>query len=511
MDQRKTVRNWLVFLLILLGVSFFRQITQHFAPVHSLWWSCMPWLVYGTYLGLLLVWLFSISQRMPQVMMRRFLCWQTVSMLFFIVLRLLQETVLYDHIGWMRWTGYWISVPAVLVPLFGCYASFCLGESDEFRIAKHWYGLLIPACILIGLTVTNDSHHFMYRSLPGEAEPNLLFHPNYGIYLLYFWALSLIAMQAAAVYRRNNLVKNAPLMHRLLPFAQPFLIVVYSIPYMLSSFSMKWELMEYSVGLFFICVIVWEFYIYAGIIPVNQRYEEMFQRSTVAMQLLRPDGEVEATSEQAHLLDAAVMRALAQDGQWKDDELHQRLHLYAMSEGLMIWQQDESQLDEMRQELQGVQTELEKESDLLAEEIRVRSEEANLQAKNKLYNHLSAEVQGELQELQRLVESAREVALPAEQMQLWNRIAFLGTYVKRYCNLQLIYHERHEIADLDRRISGQDLYRSFQRLQGDIKREASEQVTLAEEVRALATETCSAEELLCRWKEVAKRVQAHTA
>ena len=49
----------------------------------------------------------------------------------------------------------------------------------------------------------------------------------------------------------------------------------------------------------------------------------------------------------------------------------------------MVWQTDLSQINQALRELQRLNAELEEEQDLLAQEIRVQSDEASIQARNR--------------------------------------------------------------------------------------------------------------------------------
>lgn len=71
---------------------------------------------------------------------------------------------------------------------------------------------------------------------------------------------------------------------------------------------------------------------------------------------------------------------------------------------------------------------MEEEQDLLAQEIRIQSDETSIQARNDIYDSLSSEVAGQLILL---------TALLSESFSTddWNRICLIGTYIKRFCKL----------------------------------------------------------------------------
>ena len=122
------------------------------------------------------------------------------------------------------------------------------------------------------MALTNDLHHFLYYIVPEEPQPNLYFHPYIGTYLIYLWGLWMIGHQVYVIYQRNGTTKSDPLYRKLIPFYEPILLFLFSIPYAATAYVVRFELVEYSAGLIFILVLCWELYILTGLIPVNTQY-----------------------------------------------------------------------------------------------------------------------------------------------------------------------------------------------------------------------------------------------
>ena len=117
----------------------------------------------------------------------------------------------------------------------------------------------------------------------------------------------------------------------------------------------------------------------------------------------------------------------------------------------MFWQTELSQINQALRELQKLNTELEEEQDLLAQEIHIQSDEASVQARNDIYDSLSSEVSGQLTLLTELL--SKESLSEND----WNRICLIGTYIKRFCNLRLTYQEQQTIPMGDLALSLQDM------------------------------------------------------
>lgn len=453
-ERKKSVVRLFLAAALLFAVSAYRQLSMRYLPEDSL----RPYLVWAVYMLLLFSWQHTITTKITQKAMRSHLTAQNIVSILYLTVRFIQDAFLYVHIPWMRFTGYFINIAAIFIPLFGLYGAFYLGKADDYRISKKWYLLLIPACLLSVLALTNDLHHFFYYIMPEESQPNLYFHPYIGTYIVYIWGLSIIGYQVYVIYRRNGTAKSDPFYRKLVPFYEPILLFLFSIPYAATAYVVRFELVEYSAGLIFILVLCWELYILVGLIPVNAQYEEVFRRSTVAMQILSSSGETITASENAAEITPAMLEALKQNQHFSVTE-DVIMHLHQIPGRYMVWQTDLSQINHALRELQRLNAELEEKQDLLAQEIRIQSDETSIQARNDIYDSLSSEVAGQLTLLTELLSKE---TIAADD---WNRICLIGTYIKRFCNLRLTYQEQQTIPLGDLAISLQDMAKCMKNLE----------------------------------------------
>ncbi len=452
-ERKKSVIRLFAAATLLFAVSAYRQLSIRY-------WSedfLRPYLVWAVYMLLLLRWQYTITTKITQKAMHCHLTAQNIVSILYLTVRFIQDAFLYVNIPWMRFTGYFINIAAIFIPLFGLYGSFYLGRPENYRISRKWYLLLIPACFLSVTALNDNLYHFFYYIVPNEPQPNLYFHPYIGTYIVHIWALSMIAYQVYFIYQRNGTTKSDPLYRKLIPFYEPILLFLFSIPYAATAYVVRFELVEYSAGLIFILVLCWQLYILTGLIPVNTQYEEVFRRSTVAMQILSPNDERIAVSENAAEITPAMLEALKQNQHFSATE-DITMHLHQIPGGYMVWQTDLSQINQALRELQSLNAELEEKRDLLAQEIRIQSDEASVQARNDIYDSLSTEVAGQLASLTTLLSKE---SLSTDD---WNRICLIGTYIKRFCNLQLTYQEQKTIPMGDLAISLQDVAKCMKKL-----------------------------------------------
>lgn len=445
-ERKKSIIRLFAAAALLFAVSGYRQLSMRYLPEDFL----RPYLVWAVYMLLLLRWQYTITTKITQKAMHCHLTAQNIVSILYLTVRFIQDAFLYVNIPWMRFTGYFINIAAIFIPLFGLYGSFYLGRPENYRISRKWYLLLIPACFLSVTALNDNLYHFFYYIVPNEPQPNLYFHPYIGTYIVHIWALSMIAYQVYFIYQRNGTTKSDPLYRKLIPFYEPILLFLFSIPYAATAYVVRFELVEYSAGLIFILVLCWQLYILTGLIPVNTQYEEVFRRSTVAMQILSPNDERIAVSENAAEITPAMLEALKQNQHFSATE-DITMHLHQIPGGYMVWQTDLSQINQALRELQRLNAELEEEQDLLAQEIRIQSDETSIRAHNDIYDSLSSEVAGQLALMEEVLSKE---SLSSED---WNRICLIGTYIKRFCNLQLTYQEQQMIPVGDLAISLQDM------------------------------------------------------
>ncbi len=452
-ERKKSIVRLFAAAVLLFVVSAYRQLSMRYLPEDFL----RPYLVWAVYMFLLFSWQHTITTKITQKTMRNHLTAQNIVSILYLTVRFVQDAFLYTDISWMRFTGYFINIAAVFIPLFGLYSAFYLGKAEDYRISKKWYLLLIPACCLSAMALTNEWHHFLCYIVPEEPQPNLYFHPYIGTYLIYLWALSMIGYQVYVIYQRNGTTKTDSLLRKLIPFYAPILLLLFSIPYVATAYVVQFEVVEYSAGLIFIFVFCQQLYILTGLIPVNTQYEEVFRRSTVAMQILSPTGERIAVSENAADITPVILEFLKQNQHFSVTE-DVVMHLHQIPNGYMVWQTDLSQINHALRELQSLNAELEEKRDLLAQEIRIQSSEASIQARNDIYDSLSSEVAGQLTLTEEILSKE---SLSSED---WNRICLIGTYIKRFCNLQLTYQEQQMIPMGDLAISLQDVTKCMENL-----------------------------------------------
>ena len=439
----------------LCAASIYRQIRMRYFPDDLI----QPVIVYLIYLLLLSTWRGSIRNRITQMSMRTFLLLEHPLMLFGVTIRFLQDALLYRFPYLMRVSGYWYTIPFLMFPLFGLYAALGLGKTEEYKIGKKWYALLIPTGILSVLMLTAENNSIMVRRLEGEGANNLLFHPGIGSYIFIATLFLLIFARIFLIYSRSREATDYPRL-RLLPFLIATLMLVFTIPYILASFYIGFELIEFAVLMYFMEILIWESCIMVGMVPVNTRYEEVFDRSTVAMQIIKEDGEPYLKSAGAPELAAETLDLLKQHAKVRTPE-GQEYNLHTIRGGYAIWKNDVSQTLAVIDELRASADKLEQEGELLSNELKSRSDETSVQEQNIIYNNLTDEIGGQLLLLQNMLQRREQAA---DTVSLFRKICLIGTYIKRRCNLRLVEQSEGDVPLMEIELCYRELIGCLQEL-----------------------------------------------
>ena len=438
MQKNRKEAVWLVatFLLLCIVTVYFRA-SEHFVPSDPF----RPPIKFFTYLLLLAIWWSAIRNRVTQRNMRIFLQAEQAFMLIGIIVRFLQDAFspylnqdvfIYQNTSFLRLSGYLTVVPLAVLPLLGLFASFGLGKAEEYRFTRKWYCLLIPAGVLSSLALTNDSHCLVYFPLE-DAQKNFYFHPNIGLYVIIAWSFSLLVIRIFLIYSRSRELPDHTHL-RTVPFLIAVFVLIYSMIYAANSYVMNFELFDYHIFLFYLEAMIWEISILVGMVPANTHYEEVFDRSTVAMQIADANGHYYHKSVSAQELPPNMFDLLKRQRILRTQSGND-LHLHDIYGGFVIWQNDVSQTVAIIDELYKSVEKLKQEGELLRQELIVRSDEASVKEKNRIINKLTGEVGGQLSLLRDMLEK-RESLL--DKGALFKKICLVGTYIKRRCQLRLV-------------------------------------------------------------------------
>jgi len=292
-----------------------------------------------------------------------------------------------------------------------------------------------------------------------DVQSVFYYDPNIGFYIMFAWAILLLLARIFLIYRRSREMSEYKHL-RTAPFAIAVFMLLYNIPFIAASFVMESILIEYHVSLFFLEIMVWESCFFIGMIPVNTHYEDVFDRSAVAMQIAGADGQSRLRSSGAPELSAEVFEKLKQHSPIRSPE-GQELYMHGIRGGYAVWRTDVSRTVAVIDELRKSSEKLEHESDLLSQELQIRSDEEAVREQNRIYDRLTNEISEQIILLRKLLEDGGS---SAEEAVLFRKICLIGTYIKRRCNLRLTQQSDNSIPGSDLEICFHELIGCLQQL-----------------------------------------------
>jgi hypothetical protein len=197
--------------------------------------------------------------------------------------------------------------------------------------------------------------------------------------------------------------------------------------------------------MYFLEVMVWESCIIAGMVPVNTHYEDVFDRSTIAVQILDKDGRRCLKSTNAPEVPGELFDRLKTQTPVRTPEGHE-LHLHEIRGGYAVWRRDVSETIAVIAELRKSAEKLEHEGELLRQELKIRSDEAAVKEQNRIYSQLTDEIGGQLLLLRTMLDKHECVA---DMSGLFRKICLVGTYIKRRCTLRLALQSDENLPNKD--------------------------------------------------------------
>lgn len=454
-ERRRQIRDNLAAFALLFAVSLYRQLSLRFLPGDPL----RTWILYAGYVVLLVSWAISIKSRITTGSVRAFLLADAAVMLFGLTTRFIQDTWWQENTALMRVSGLFVEATILPMLTMGFFASLGTGKADTYRINARWYLVLIPVGVMTVLNMLDEHLHFMFYIIPEEPQPNLAFHPSTGTFLMFGMAIAIMIVRVLIISRRNRSFTRSRIQRALIALFEPILALLFSFSYFAVSMQLipalnGIEIIELYAKIYYVEVLTWEFYILIGLVPVNVEYQAIFEHADIGMQLIGNDGTRIRSESAAEVTPKQLAELEKQESVTPEPGFE--LHAYRLRDSLFLWNKDVSQLQDTIDQLQESAEALEQEGRLLEEEWKTKEQEAQLAARNQIYDALTQEMDRPLRLIR---ETAEQADGGTDERETLRRLVLLGTYVKRRCNLRLIQKNAPDgmISADDLRISLRDM------------------------------------------------------
>lgn len=376
----------------------------------------------------ILLWKGTVSHRMIRRDVRRVVGVMGWLMVGWLLLRLFKYQLPQEgSLCRMCWYGYYLFQLALPVALLYLTEILDRTEGEKQLVRPPWPPLVVYVLSVL-LVMTNDLHQLVFRfTSGGNWVSDYHYGPGYWIVMVF----SLLFL-ASALW---NLLRKGHRSHsrrgRILPLLFCGGLLVYLAAY-IKRVPLAWE-SDLTVNICILSVLFFEAVLHTGMIPVNIQYQRLFTSAPISLTLLDEDGRTVLSSPGTRPISRSIWKRLHTDIQQpllRDRDT--QFHAVPIRGGMAVWQEDLSQINRLRREIQDVQIRLEAANALLREEGEVKKRLLAAQTNQALFEQLDQDMERRITSLAHLIETLPEAEHPRN---LTAYITLCLCHIKRRMNL----------------------------------------------------------------------------
>ena len=434
MGKQKRGRHTRAFIILLFFAGTCNLFTRTPNTLFNTLMFCVNFMIV---LSLILYWSSSVRDRILPTKTRTYMVISAVFMIFYIFQRVFKYRMVAEAAVPNRYAAYAYFVPRIMIPtfLFIIALSLALGNTRLMRVIET--ALLSLSGSLCGLALTNDLHFLVYRPTVPIAELDMTTNSyTWGpcFYVLYTW---LIVCMVAALATLFIVLGKVNMTMPLLLFS-----VLFWIGFSLANRFIfdKLDLPKMFFGSEIDCfcmILIFECCVRSRLIPHNEKYGVFFDKMKIPIlitdshlnQVYSSNVPLEATPEE--LMKAKVKTF------YPDTDT--RLSSMKIRAGYAFWTENEKELHEQRRYIAEANELLSEENHLIEVENKLKEQKAHLDAQNKVYKRITAEISPKQKKIEGLLNTVDPTS--GAFAETLGQVCVLNAYSKRKTNLLLLSEE----------------------------------------------------------------------
>ncbi len=376
----------------------------------------------------ILLWKGTVSHRMLRADVRRAVAVMSWLMVGWLLLRLFKYQLAEEStLSRMCWYGYYLfqlALPAVLL-----YLTEILDKPEKERQpARTRWPAFICYLLSVLLVMTNDLHQLVFRfEANGNWPKDYSYGPGY--WLIIAASFILLALAVVKLFRMGR--RSSYRGGKLFPLLFCGSLLAYVLAY-IYRVPLAWE-SDITVNICILSVLFFESALRTGLVPVNIQYQRLFASAPINLTLLDESGHTVLSSGGVRPVSRSLwMRLLADIQRPLLRDRDTQLHAVSICGGMAVWQEDLSQLNHLKREIQEVQSRLEAANALLREEGEVKKRMLAAETGRELCEQLDRDMERRITVLTGLIKSLPETKDPKR---LIAHITLCLCHIKRRCNL----------------------------------------------------------------------------
>ena len=398
----------------------------------------------GSYLGMFVCIYWTIIERKRILQPRPKLYLSLIGNLLIILYCLREIRGLYfdktSVVARYLWYLYYLTLLAV--PLLSFFTAWNISGREE-RWQKTGQVILIIICaVLLAGILTNDLHNAAFRF--EDLTDTSIYQRGWLYYTCVGWITLLIVGAFLLLLRRARKEYHFRMIWI------PVLLLIMASLYMILGLVGRNDAVLAKLGIrlrfqdvfVFGTLAFWEACTQIGLIQSNTMYEDIFEESEWDAQIVNRKGKVIYAAQHATKLSKEDMAHADKHGVMITDTL--RLHKLPIRGGHILWTEDMSPVQQLNMDLQDIADQLSEENLILQKENELRSQKAEYEIENELYDQLNADLQDKIKQIEILI----NVETDKEDQYLQNlRIACVYcAYLKRRANLFLLAEQNPTVS-----------------------------------------------------------------
>ena len=427
LKQRKTMTAAVA--AVLMAVAFVLRMIYEDLP-NAMLQSVMCLTRDSIHLFLLFMWVVSLHRRLTNKNVRRLMLLVGGLLLFWLV----DKIVKWDFTGsvthpLVRYLWYGFYVGMLFVPTLGAFIINYLGKPEDYSHPKKLNYLLIPPTVMLIAVFTNDLHQKVFVFYNGFINFDLEYGYDWFYYIVMGWFI-VMGFYFVVMMLVKSRVPGSRRLQKM-----PMLIMTFAALFWIG-YSMKLYNCDLTIMDCLIIILLLESAIQSGLLPSNTRYREVFDSTTVPVLIVDRDYQPHYVSGGALPVSEEQMR---RSGIATVDLGDSLLSSAPIRAGRVVWQDDITQINELRSRLQDTMSQLGEENTLLQAELELKANRAKADEQNRLYDRIASEVEPQLIKADALLQRIEQEPGDSRKLIAW--VCVLGSYIKRRGNLLLLGEE----------------------------------------------------------------------
>ena len=432
---KKSILYALAALALIAFAMWLRYASRHF--FHS---PAVSHLRSAIYVFLFSAWCYSLWIRIVQTQVRRYLLAISVLMVLWILLRSIKFSIENTDAGRRLWYFYYF--PMLFIPMLSAFVSQSLGKGEDFRLPRWTKLLYVPTLLLLLLVLTNDLHQQVF-SFPSGVLSDQAYRYEGGYFFVLGWEALCAGFALLSMVKNCRIPRSRRM--RWLPLVPLALSLAYACAYVKEIYWV-WVLAgDMTVSQCLIFASILECCIQCGLIPSNLGYDELFEATSLPVQITDQAFCSQYVSvAMQETLPPNELRQMRQDTiHLGDDTLLKR---HKLRRGWVFWKEDISALNQIQKELELTGDELRDTGDVLAAENAQHARWLKLTEENRLYDMMESQTARQIAMLRDLLAELRKTEDPDRARHLLGQVIIIGTYIKRRSNLIFVGVQRGAIS-----------------------------------------------------------------